>query len=377
MKRSFIEENRMTLIIFLLIVLFIMIYLAPSIFIFVNAGQAGVLFRRFFGGVVTTNVYGEGLQIISPWNKMTIYDIRVQQIPIEYDVLTKNGLRVKVKLSIRFHPKYDTVAVLHQKIGPDYINKIVIPVAESSVRSIVGEKTAQDLFSLRGDVIYAINNKAELGLNQNFIALDEILVRDVVLPVSIQNAIERKEINKETYEAYAYILKREKEETLRKEIEAFGWKNYNDTLSQSLNGKVLKWMGIQATTKLAESRNAKVVIVGSGGSGGLPIILGSEFTKDDDRKAPAPGNQSPESEFRHMEPMVTMDKNLKNIDNTILNLMRFNNPSKPGQIQKTDEKKPVKSAEPAPVPTPRPTGDTGASSTQGPAHDASTGEPHR
>jgi regulator of protease activity HflC (stomatin/prohibitin superfamily) len=335
MKR-FIEENRMTLVVFLLLVLFIIVYLAPRIFIFVNSGQAGVLFRRFFGGVVTTNVYGEGFHIISPWNKMFIYDMRVQQLPIEYDVLTRNGLRVKIKLSIRYHPKYETIAVLHQRIGPQYVQKIVIPVAESSVRSIVGEKTAQDLFSLRGDIIYAINNKAEIGLNLNFIALDEILIRDVVLPSSIQSAIELKEIQKERYEAYAYILKREREETIRKEIEAFGWKNYNDLISQSLNLKVLRWMGIQATRELADSKNAKVVIMGNG-SQGLPVILGSDFTRDEDKASTQKGKESPVGDFKNMESMTDLDRHINKLNGTINNLWRFNNPARSNPLKSKED----------------------------------------
>ena len=335
MKRFF-EENRMTFVVFLLIILFIIVYLAPHIFIFINAGQAGVLFRRFFGGVVTTNVYGEGFHIISPWNRMTIYDMRVQQIPIEYDVLTKNGLRVKVKLSIRFHPKYETIAVLHQRIGPNYVEKIVIPVAESSVRSIVGEGTAQDLFSLRADIISAINSKADIGLNLNFIALDEILIRDVALPERIQDAIETKEIQKEVYEAYIYILKKEREETIRKEIEAFGWKSYNDLISESLNPKVLKWMGILATKELAESKNAKVVIMGNG-SQGLPVILGSDFTRDEVKGASQKLNETSAGELKGVEPITELDNRIKNLNNSINNIYRLNNPDRENPMKSPNQ----------------------------------------
>ncbi len=342
MKRFF-EENRMTLVVFLLIILFIIVYLAPHIFIFINAGQAGVLFRRFFGGVVTTNPYGEGFHIISPWNTMTIYDTRVQQIPIEYDVLTKNGLRVRVKLSIRFHPKSDTLGVLHQRIGPKYVEKVVIPVAESSVRSIVGEGTAQDLFSLRSDVISAINSKAEMGLNLNFIALDEILIRDVVLPPSIQDAIEVKEIQKERYQAYAYILKKEREETIRKEIEAFGWKNYNDLISESLNPKVLKWMGILATRDLAESKNTKVVIMGNG-SQGLPVILGSDFTRDEEKGSAQKGKENTASEFKGVDSMTNLNERIKKLNTNINNIFRLNNPDRANPL-----KSPLDSVSPTPA----------------------------
>jgi len=347
MKRFF-EENRMTFVVFLLLVLFIIVYLAPKIFIFINAGQAGVLFRRFFGGVVATNVYGEGFHIISPWNTMTIYDMRVQQIPIEYDVLTKNGLRVKIKLSIRYHPKYETIAVLHQRIGPKYVEKIVIPVAESSVRSVVGEGTAEDLFSLREDIKTRINSKAEMGLNLNFIGLDEILIRDVMLPQRIQQAIETKEIEKQRLEAYVYILKREREETVRKEIEAFGWQNYNDLISESLNPKVLRWMGVLATRDFADSDNSKVIIMGNG-TQGLPVILGSDFTKDEEKASAHKPGAAAKSDVKNMGTMADLNARIKKLNNSISNIFRLNNPDRKSNLK-----------DPQLSPTPVPSADTGS-----------------
>ena len=39
--------------------------------------------------------------------------------------------------------------------------------------------------------------------------------------------------------------------------------------------QLLTWKGIEGTEKLAPSTNAKVVVIGSGGSG-LPLILGTQ-----------------------------------------------------------------------------------------------------
>ena len=38
-----------------------------------GAGEAGVVFKTFSGGVDTENVLGEGFHIILPWNKVTIF----------------------------------------------------------------------------------------------------------------------------------------------------------------------------------------------------------------------------------------------------------------------------------------------------------------
>ena len=56
-------------------------------------------------------------------------------------------------------------------------------------------------------------------------------------------------------------------------IEAEGKAEANRILSASLNSMILRDKGIEATLKLAESPNTKVVVVG--GSDGLPLILGN------------------------------------------------------------------------------------------------------
>ncbi|CAI8162596.1 MAG: Uncharacterised protein [Flavobacteriales bacterium UBA4585] len=62
-------------------------------------------------------------------------------------------------------------------------------------------------------------------------------------------------------------------EAERQRIEAEGKAVANRLLSQSLTDKILRDKGIDATLKLSESPNSKVIVVG--GSDGLPLILGN------------------------------------------------------------------------------------------------------
>ena len=64
-------------------------------------------------------------------------------------------------------------------------------------------------------------------------------------------------------------------EAQKQRIEAQGKADANRILSASLNEKILQDKGIEATVKLAESPNSKVIVIGSGDSG-MPIILGNQ-----------------------------------------------------------------------------------------------------
>jgi regulator of protease activity HflC (stomatin/prohibitin superfamily) len=71
-----------------------------------------------------------------------------------------------------------------------------------------------------------------------------------------------------------FILRREEQEAERKRIEAKGISDFQDIVSRGISTQLLQWKGIEATEKLANSTNSKIVIIGSG-KDGLPIILGN------------------------------------------------------------------------------------------------------
>ena len=105
--------------------------------------------------------------------------------------------------------------------------------------------------------------------------LDAILIREVELPKSLQEAIERK--LKEEQESFQmeFLLAKERKEAERKIIEAQAKAESNRILNASLTSNILKDKGIEATIELSKSPNSKVIVVGGDGDG-LPLILGGQ-----------------------------------------------------------------------------------------------------
>lgn len=69
-----------------------------------------------------------------------------------------------------------------------------------------------------------------------------------------------------------FVLAKERQEAERKRIEAKGISDFQTIVSQGISDQLLRWKGVEATEKLANSPNTKVIIVGSG-KDGLPVIL--------------------------------------------------------------------------------------------------------
>ncbi len=257
----------------ILLVLFVFVCFFRNIVILVNAGEAGVRFWRFYGTEVN-RVYGEGIHIIPPWDRMSIYSVRVQETEHTARMLTLNGLEIGFALSIRYHPEYELLGLLHQRIGPDYFRKLVIPEIDEALRINVGQYTAEELYMTKRAVLERIFSRSFENLEQSYVVVNRVIIRSIELPASVRKAIEAKIEHKEAAETYEYLLLKEQKEAARKRIEAEGQRTYNGILSASLTEDLLRWKGIEATRDLARSENAKVIVIGNGDDG-LPVIMGA------------------------------------------------------------------------------------------------------
>ncbi|WP_066218055.1 prohibitin family protein [Formosa haliotis] len=243
----------------------------------INSGEAGVLYKTFGGGVVTDEPpLGEGFHIVAPWNKVFVYEVRQQELYEKMNVLSSNGLDIKLEASAWFQPQFENLGKLHQEKSEMYKERILLPAIRSAARSVVGRYTPEQLYSSKRDAIQQeIFEETKSIVDDQYIQLNEILVRDVTLPATIKDAIERKLKQEQESLEYEFRLVTATKEAQKQIIEAQGKADANRILSESLNDKILQDKGIEATVKLSESPNSKVIVIGSGDSG-LPIILGNQ-----------------------------------------------------------------------------------------------------
>lgn len=259
----------------ILIFIVLIVFLSKST-ITIASGEAGVLYRTFGGGVVTDKPpMGEGFHLVLPWNKVFKYEVRQQEAFEKMQVLSSNGLEIKLDASVWFQPKKEILGKLHQEKGEEYISRILLPAVRSATRSVVGRYTPEQLYSSKRDVIQdEIYEETKNIVGDEYIQLNEVLVRDVTLPATIKEAIERKLRQEQESLEYEFRLEKAEKEAERQRIEAEGKANANRILNASLSNLILQEKGIQATLEMAKSTNSKIIVIGSGDQG-LPIILGN------------------------------------------------------------------------------------------------------
>ncbi|MEY2932669.1 MAG: hypothetical protein RL033_3418 [Pseudomonadota bacterium] len=264
------EEQRFYIYIAGLMVLLTLAVLWPRMFITVPAGYRGVLFRTFQGGSVVDRTWPEGLHLIPPWDRLTLYETRAMTADLTFSLLTKDGLELEINTSVRYRPVVEMLGTLHQNVGPDYFKRVVAPDIESDLRHTVGDRTAYELYSTEGDILQDARLSAAHQLAKQNIELQELLLKKIVLPSIVRQAIEEKHRQEQRVLEYTFRLATEEKEAARKRIEAAGIRDF-ESIAGTISPDVLRWRGIDATLELARSNNAKIVVVG--GDGRLPVLL--------------------------------------------------------------------------------------------------------
>ena len=149
----------------------------------VGPGQKAVVFYRFGKGLDKENVKNQGFHFIAPWNEKYIYNVRIQEDLSIMEVLSKNGLTIKTELSYRYKPVDNKVGYVHDDLGINYHDNIIIPEIRSVTREVIGEYLPEELYSTKREVIEdEIYERTKVTLLEKNLLLDAVLIRDVTLP---------------------------------------------------------------------------------------------------------------------------------------------------------------------------------------------------
>jgi regulator of protease activity HflC (stomatin/prohibitin superfamily) len=302
-RKSWWERNDINFLIGAFVLTLIILVLWPTIFVNIQSGHAGVYFSLLFGGTDTKSVRGEGFQLKFPWDTIFDYDIRLQQIPYEFSVITADGLQLQIRVSVRCKPLRQRLALLQKDIGPNYAEKIVIPQTQLALRTVAGSYSAERIYSTSRGILEETMDRTIEKLTGKYILIDQILITGVTIPDALKRAIEAKLTQQQNVIQYDYVLSIAKKEAERKRIEAEGIRDFQKIVTPGISPNFLRWKGIEATLDLSKSANTKVIVIGA--QNGLPLILdtSSAAPSINPSEAPAPLLPKP-SPSPYEEPQV-------------------------------------------------------------------------
>ncbi|MDZ7966978.1 MAG: prohibitin family protein [Nostoc sp. DedSLP03] len=237
--------------------------------VIVPPGNVGVV--NFFGEVSETTL-NPGVHLLNPFSKVLNFSTRLKDIKENVDATSQEGLSLNLDVSLQYKLDPQKAATVYKTIGTDE-TQLVISRFRSTVRAITANYPANAIYSTKRQ---EIAQKIDQQLTQEIPALgfivEEALLRNIKMPDTLQAAIQNKLKTEQENQQMKFVLEKERQEAERKLIEARGIADSQKILSNGLSNQVLQLRAIEATEKLAQSNNSKLVIIGSE-KGAVPIMI--------------------------------------------------------------------------------------------------------
>lgn len=237
--------------------------------VIVPPGNIGV--TNLFGKV-SDNSLNPGVNIVNPFAKVLNFSTRLKDIKENVDASSQEGLNLNLDVSLQYKLDPQKAANVYKTIGVSE-TQLVISRFRSTIRSITAQYPANAIYSTkRQEVARQINEQLTQELLPLGFVVEQALLRNVKMPDTIQTAIQEKLKAEQENQRMKFVLEKQRQEAERKRIEAKGIADSQKIISDGLTNKILQLRTIEATEKLAQSPNSKIIMVGSG-KGGLPILL--------------------------------------------------------------------------------------------------------
>ena len=241
-----------------------------QIFTIVPAGTVGVV--DFLGSVSNTTLKA-GVNIVNPLANVVKFSIKTQELKETMNVPSKEGLSVQLEISLLYSLDPDNASKIYKSVGENYEEIILVPQFRSVVRGVTSEYEAKALYTeSREQLATKMKDQLEKLVGPRGITIESAPMRQIILPAGLTASIEQKLQAEQASQQMQFVLKKEEQEADRKRIEAKGIADFQEIVARGISQNYLQWKGIEATEKLANSTNSKIVVIGAG-KNGLPIIL--------------------------------------------------------------------------------------------------------
>jgi regulator of protease activity HflC (stomatin/prohibitin superfamily) len=274
---------------------------------YAHVGSGEVAVVRTPSGV-DSHVYRTGDWRIDGADEATVYTVRSQERAERLQVQSSDGLGIVLDTSVRFHAIADEVPALDQEIGPAYYDVLIGPTLRSQARRVVGRFKPEEIYSTERELIEKqIREGVEAAIKGRHIALEAVLVRNVTLPEQLQAAITNKLEAEQSALKMKFVIAEQESEDQKlleetkaqaerakidsdaksdsekteaqshadgtriaaqaaadaKRLDAQATADYQKLVEAHLTPAMLKLQEIDAQKAIAQSPNAKLVLMGS------------------------------------------------------------------------------------------------------------------
>lgn len=190
-------------------------------------------------GKVNEKPMGVGYHFFNRWiTDMIPYKVAARSYPSDtmanersekynLDLKTNDGQNIEVDLTIIYSLKANEVPLLHQQVGKNYEDQILLPQIRSESRLVVGSYSAEEIYQgkVRNEIQQSMKDRLMIAVEKYpAIQIQDALLRSFAFSQEFEKKIEEKKLAAQQVEINKNKALAEEEEAKRKEAQARGEK---------------------------------------------------------------------------------------------------------------------------------------------------------
>lgn len=243
-----------------------------SSMVIVPAGNVGV--QDLFGDV-NPDELNAGFNFKHPLANVEMMSIKTNKIKERSEVPSKEGLIVRLDVSILFKIMPYDADEIYKTVGTRYWNVVIIPQLRSVIREVTASYEAKALYTTgRINITRDIFKNLYPNLLERGIILEKVLLRDLGIPQKLLDAIELKLTAEQQIEQKEFEVVVAEKEADRKRAEAKGIADAMNIIDRELTPEYLQHEAIMMSEQLVNSENTVFYFVPMSSNGmGMPLTF--------------------------------------------------------------------------------------------------------
>lgn len=235
------ENNYKKVIRFVLIAFLFLLVTCGSCFS-VGAGVVGVTFNTFTGNTAS---FSQGTYFKIPViTNVYKFDVKTQREDIKAESASKDLQSVVVKVVVNYHLDYTKVNNLFVKVGRDYVEKVIHPAVNESVKASVAQFPVEEIIVKREDVKTIIETVLKERLAAYNIILESVNLVNISFDDEFNKVVEQKQIEEQKIKTAEYIKKQAEQNKAATILNAEGEARAQELLRASISKDTIsmKWI---------------------------------------------------------------------------------------------------------------------------------------
>lgn len=224
-----------------------------------------------------------GIAFVAPWTGMRNISTRLTNYTMSsaqgegakggddsVPVNTKDQVEVTVDSTALFRVTRTQARGIYVNLGTDYVDQVVRPTIRSAIRDAATSYNAIDLATDDRALFQgAAQTQIEQQLSKFGIVLQDLQIRDIHLPSSLQTAITAKAAAQQDVVRQGFILQSKEQQQKQRVVDAQGLAKSQTIIHSTLNPLYLQYLYITEMGNLAQSKNTTFLFLPSN-PGDLP-----------------------------------------------------------------------------------------------------------